>query len=96
MTEVNLTTVLAMGEQIDVRSEGDDGALLHNTATGEVTLLNATAAAICRLLDGRRSVAEVLAALGEEFDSMGTDAPAQVLSVAQALVNNGAARIPRT
>lgn len=95
MGDVNLDTVIAMNGDLEVRSEGDDGALLHDPATGDVTILNSSAAAVCRLLDGRRTVAEVVAALGEEFEHMGSDAHLQVMSVLRALVDGRAARVLR-
>lgn len=47
----------------------DDGKIaLYDTAGATLIVLNPSAAAIWRLLDGSRSVAEVIAVLVEQFD----------------------------
>lgn len=48
--------------------EDNDGGLIFDPATGDVQVLNETAAFICTLLDGTKTVEEVVAAVLAEFE----------------------------
>ncbi|MBP7797895.1 MAG: HPr-rel-A system PqqD family peptide chaperone [Thermoanaerobaculaceae bacterium] len=48
--------------------EDNDGGLIFDPATGDVQVLNETAAFICTLLDGTRSAEEIVAEVLEEFE----------------------------
>lgn len=93
MTAVTPTMVVGMSAHVELRSEDDDGALLYDRDRDETTILNTSAASLCHLLDGRRSVAEVVVALAEEFDGMGPEASAEVLAAVEELVTHGTARV---
>ncbi len=95
MSEVTVGSRVTPAAQVQLRSEGEDGALLYDPETDRVVILNPTAAAVWSLLDGSRTVAEVVAALAAEYEGMGPDAEAQVLRTVQAFVHRGAAHLPR-
>jgi hypothetical protein len=59
-----------------------------------VVILNPTAAAVWGLLDGGRTVWEVVAALATDYEDMGPDAEAQVLRTVQGFVDRGMAHLP--
>lgn len=48
--------------------EDNDGGLIFDPATGDVQVLNETAAFICALLDGSRTAEEIVAEVIEEFE----------------------------
>ncbi|HPC84213.1 MAG TPA: HPr-rel-A system PqqD family peptide chaperone [Thermoanaerobaculaceae bacterium] len=48
--------------------EDNDGGLIFDPATGDVQVLNETAAFICSLLDGTRTAEEIVAEVLEEFE----------------------------
>ncbi len=59
--------------------EDEDGGVLFHPDTGAVWVLNRTAMAIWNLLDGQRTVADVLMALHERFEGMDAAADEQVM-----------------
>lgn len=91
MSDVDLDSRVTPAEHVQLRSEGDDGALLYDPETDRVAILNPTAAAVWSLLDGARTVSEVVTALATEYEGMGPDAEAQVLRTVQGFVDRGAA-----
>lgn len=93
MDVVTRDTLVVATDGFELRSEGDDGALLYEPATQAVTILNATAAAVYRLLDEPRPVTAILAALADEYAGMGQEAGTQVLDALQTLVAARAARV---
>ena len=64
--------------------------MLYDPDTGAVRVLNPTAVAVWKLLDGRRTLAEVVEALRESFSEMDDNAPEKVLKLAQGLYRHGA------
>ena len=64
-----------------LREEDDDAALLFDPDTGAVRILNVTAVAVWKLLDGRRDLGQIIAALREQFDEMDAEAEAQVVQL---------------
>ena len=73
-----------------LRVEDDDCGLLFDPDAGTVKVLNRSAVEIWNLLDGRRSLRELLAALGDVFDEMGPEAETQVLQTVDSLMQIGA------
>jgi len=93
MTELDLDSRVAVAPRMVLRLEGGDGGFLFDPDTARVVILNSTAVAIWNLLDGRRSVADIVAALAAEFDGAGPDAPAKVLAAVSTLLDKGAAEV---
>jgi len=87
--EISMSSVLTLNPLLVLREE-DDGALLFDPETGDVRILNPTAVAVCKLLDGRRTLANVLEDLGEIFEGMDANAGGQVLALACDLYKIGA------
>ena len=76
-----------------LREEGGQGAILYDPDSGAVHLLNLTAASTCKLLDGRRTLLDVIEALKAQFDGMDAEAEAQVRDSLQTLQRLGAVAI---
>ena len=76
-----------------LRVEEDDCGLLFDPDSGEVKVLNRSAVEIWNLLDGQRSLRDLLTALGEIFDGMGPEAEAQVLQTVDSLMQVGAVAV---
>jgi len=72
-----------------LREEFDDWAVLFNPDTGDAVGLNPTGVAIWKLLDGRRTVAELAADLPEHINGVPPDALAQTLECVRALAVQG-------
>jgi len=53
-----------------LREEFDDWAILYNPDSAEAVGLNPTAVVVWRLIDGRRTVAEIIAATIEGFSQV--------------------------
>ena len=93
MTEqvlIDLATRLAVNPTMVLRVESDDCALLFDPDNGRVHVLNPAAVAVWQRLDGRLTLEEVVAGLGEEFDGMGPEAGEQVIALARSLADLGA------
>lgn len=73
-----------------LRIEDDDCAILFDPDAGRVRVLNVTAAAVWGLVDGQRSVAEILAELRATYDGFDAAAEAQVLALLAELQGLGA------
>jgi hypothetical protein len=54
--------------------EDNDGGLIFDPTTGNVQVLNETAAFICRILDGTHTPEEITDAVLAEFDTEDADA----------------------
>ena len=91
--EINLLARWMLNPSIVLREEGGQGAILYDADTGAVHLLNLTAASICKLLDGRRTLADVIDALKAQFDGMDAEAETQVGDSLQTLQRLGAVGI---
>ena len=87
---IDLGSRLAVNPILVLRVESDDCALLFDPDNGRVHVLNPVAVAVWQRLDGRLTLEEVVAGLGEEFDGMGSEAGAQVLALARSLADLGA------
>lgn len=88
--EINLDARLAVNPNLVLRIEDDDCALLFDPDNGRVQMLNSTAVAIWRQLDGKRSLREVVAALVEEYDGVDEAAVGQILGLVENLSQLGA------
>jgi hypothetical protein len=88
--EVTLVSRLITNPGMVLREEEDGAALLYDPETGAVRILNGSATAIWKLLDGKRSLADVVAALRETYDGMDEQAEGQVLAVVKNLCALGA------
>lgn len=93
--DIDLDARLAVNPVLVLREESDDCALLFDPENGRVHVLNPTAVAVWKRLDGRRTLGEIVAALGEEFDGMDRECGAQVVALARALAGLGAIGFPR-
>ena len=87
---ISLESRLVTNPNLVLRVEEDDCGLLFDPDSGEVRVLNRSAVEIWKLLDGRRSLSELLTALGDIFEGMGPEAEAQVLGTVNCLVDAGA------
>jgi hypothetical protein len=72
------------------REEEEDAALLFDPETGVLHILNATAVAVWKLLDGKRDLGRIMADLRDEFDGMDAAADAQVTEMLNHLLAIGA------
>lgn len=73
-----------------LREEDDSAAILFDPDTGAVRVLNMTAVAIWKLLDGTRTFDQLLVALADEFNGMDADAEQQVMRLLNSLAEIGA------
>ena len=93
MTEQSAITPasrLAVNPALVLREESDDCALLFDPDNGRVHVLNPTAVAVWKRLDGHSSLREITVTLAEEYDGMGPEAETQVLALARSLADLGA------
>jgi hypothetical protein len=79
--QISLATVLVPNPNLFLREEGKTGGILFDPDTGSVRILNITAAETWKLFDGRRSVAQIIAALREKFDGLDATAEAKLLEL---------------
>ena len=90
---LSLESRLMTNPNLVLRVEEDDCGLLFDPDSGEVKVLNRSAVEIWNLLDGQRSLRDLLTALGELFDGMGPEAEAQVLQTVDSLMQVGAVAV---
>ncbi len=81
---------LAANPMLVLREESDSCALLFDPDNGRVHVLNPTAVAIWKRLDGCSSLREITVTLAEDFENMGPEAETQVLALARSLADLGA------
>ena len=87
---ISLESRLVTNPNLVLRVEDDDCGLLFDPDAGTVKVLNRSAVEIWKLLDGQRSLGELIIALGETFDGMGPEAETQVLQTVDSLLQIGA------
>jgi hypothetical protein len=92
--QVTLETVLVPNPNLFLREENKKGGILFDPDTGSVRILNITAAETWKLLDGRRSLAEIIEALKEKFDGMDATAEAELLELVRQFFRVGAVSFP--
>ena len=73
-----------------LREEDDGYAILCDPGSGRIRVLNPTAAAIWKLVDGQRTLSEVMEALREDFEDLDADAEEQVVRLLEELYQVGA------
>lgn len=88
--KIDLNSCLATNPHLVLRIEDDDCALLFDPDSGRVQMLNGTAVDVWRLLDGKRSVREVIDALKNLYEGMDAGAGRQVLALVESLSSCGA------
>ena len=88
--KIDLNTRLAVNPNLVLRVEDDDCALLFDPDKGSVEMLNSTAVEIWRLLDGQRSLTEVVEQLSASYDGFDENATGQVLALVDSLARLGA------
>ena len=93
MSGVVLSDRVAPGPAVVLREEFDDWALLYDADTGRVAGLNPTGVAVWKLLDGRRTVDEVAAAVTAGFADAPADAVGEVAALLESLVGQGFAAV---
>ena len=87
---ISLESRLVTNPNLVLRVEDDDCGLLFDPDAGTVKVLNRSAVEIWKLLDGQRSLGELIIALGDVFDEMGPESESQVLQTVDSLLQVGA------
>lgn len=83
-------TPLIANPNLVLREEDDEDALLFDPETGSVHILNGSAVAVWKLLDGKRDREQIVAALREEYEGMDETAGQQVRDLLDLLYAAGA------
>lgn len=86
---VEPAVVFARNPACFVREEEAEGGFLFNADTGKVSLMNPTAVGIWNLLDGERTVGDLVVALRGVFSDTPPDLEQQVWGHLQALREMG-------
>jgi hypothetical protein len=92
-TPISVDTVLQPNDNFVLREEGGEGGILYDPDTGAVRLMNATATAVWKLLDGRRSMGQVIQDLRAQYEDMDAEAEQDVMDLARRLRKAGAATV---
>lgn len=87
---IDMQTRLAVNPNLVLRIEDDDCALLFDPDSGRVQMLNATAVDIWRLLDGNRTLQEVVDCLRERYDGINGTVEGQIIALTGQLTELGA------
>lgn len=93
---IDMSTSLAVNPGLVLRVEDDDCALLFDPDSGKVQMLNGTAVDIWQLLDGKRTLKDIVSCLHEIYEDMDDDAEQQVLGLVQTLSKLGAVGVWET
>jgi len=72
-----------------LREEFDDWAVVFNPDTAEAAGINPVGVAAWKMMDGRRTVEEIAAAIREEFDDVPETAPGEIASFVEQLAEKG-------
>lgn len=72
-----------------LREEFDDWAVLFNPDTGSAVGINPTGVAVWKLMDGRRSLDDIVAAIREQFDQVSETASDEVRKFVSELAQGG-------
>jgi hypothetical protein len=84
------SAILVQNPAFVLREEEDDAALLFDPDLGAVRVLNGTALAVWKRLDGKRNLSRIVADLREEFEGIDEAAERQVAELLSALSAMGA------
>ena len=88
--KIDMDTRLAVNPGLVLRIEDDDCALLFDPDNGKVQMLNGTAVAVWQLLDGKRTLGEVVDCLGSMYEGVDDATARQVLGFMESLAKLGA------
>jgi hypothetical protein len=88
--EINDDTVLVHHPACFVREEDEEGGFLFNADTGKVYLLNFSAVQVWNLLDGKRTVAGIVAELQASYTDLAPEVCQQVLGHLEMMRSFGA------
>lgn len=72
-----------------LREEFDDWAVIFNPDTAEAAGINPVGVAIWKLLDGKHTVDEVAAEIGERFEGVPQSAPGEIAAFVKSLEEKG-------
>lgn len=72
-----------------LREEFDDWAVLFNPDTGNAVGINPTGVAVWKLMDGRRSLDDIVAAIREQFDQVSEAVAEEVARFVAELAHSG-------
>ena len=88
--QIDMQTRLAVNPNLVLRVEDDDCALLFDPDSGRVQMLNATAVDIWGLLDGKRTLQEVVDCLKERYHGIDDAVEGQIIALTGRLAELGA------
>lgn len=88
--KIDMDTRLAINPGLVLRIEDDDCALLFDPDNGKVQMLNSTAVAVWQLLDGQRTLSQVVDCLGSMYEGIDDATARQVLGLMESLAKLGA------
>jgi SynChlorMet cassette protein ScmD len=74
---------------IVLREEFDDWAVVFNPDTAEAAGINPVGVAAWKMMDGSRTVEEIVAAIREQFDDVPETAPEEIASFVENLAEKG-------
>ena len=83
----------AVNPGLVLRIEDDDCALLFDPDNGRVQMLNRSAVDVWQLLDGKRTLQDVVECLRESYDDLDDTVPEQILDLVERLATLGAVGI---
>jgi hypothetical protein len=89
---LNLTDVLGLTPGV-VSRESEDELLVVLPEEGKYIVLNGTGADVFQLMDGQRSLEDVASVLGERYNVPLERTRADVLTLAQKMLDRGAVRL---
>ena len=72
-----------------LREEFDDWAVVFNPDTAEAAGINPVGVAAWKMMNGRRTVGEIVDAIREEFDDVPETVPDEILSFVEQLAEKG-------
>lgn len=88
--KIDMHSCLAVNPGLVLRIEDDDCALLFDPDNGKVQMLNSTAVAVWQLLDGKRSLSQIIDCLGSTYEGIDDSTALQVLGFIKSLAELGA------
>lgn len=88
--KIDLDSCLAVNPGLVLRIEDDDCALLFDPDNGKVQMLNSTAVAVWQLLDGKRTLNQVVDCLGSMYEGIDDSTARQVIGLMENLAKLGA------
>ena len=92
MSKITESTILEFEQVASMRSVGE-GAVILLADSGQLYTCNETSETILRDMDKQRSVADMVALLCEDFDITKESATADVIEIAENLIEEGILRV---